>query len=204
SLSFNETLALDGALVVEANSLRRLAGWLGTALPQAPGYNQLSLKGRLTVEGERVSLLDMDSSLDDATANGDVTVTTGGARPYIKADLQLSELDLNKYVGSPPPSAVSGAQASTGQADTKPAGRAPQSIEDLLKEPGTQVKGYTARKGWSSEPIDLALLAAADADIKLAVDRLLFKNIKAGRSRLSIGLQDATMRADLEEVSLYE
>lgn len=204
SVSFDDSLALDGALIVESNSLRQLASWLGTALPQAPGFGPMSLQGRLVAAGNSVSLLNSNSSLDGATATGDVTVTTAGARPYIKADLKLSELDLNKYIGSPPPAGAAGSKGHAGQAMARPSGETPQSIEDLLEEPAPQVKGYTARKGWSSEPIDLTLLAAADAEITLAVDRLLFKDIKAGRSRLLVDLQDATMRADLEEVSLYE
>ena len=43
-------------------------------------------------------IINANIGLDGATATGSATLRTGGARPYIKADLKLSELDLNKYL----------------------------------------------------------------------------------------------------------
>lgn len=205
-LAFDDALTLDGALIVETNSLRQLAGWFGTALPQAPGYGPLSLQGRLTVAGDTISLLSSKSSLDGAAATGEVTITTGPPRPYIKANLQLTELDLNKYIGPPAPTPAPALEAASSATEQAPrgSGLAPQSIDDLLGEPASRVKDVSARKGWSDEPVDLRLLAAADAEITLVVDRLLLKGITTGRSRLSVALRDATMQADLEEVQLYE
>lgn len=201
SIAFKDALALDGALIVESKSLRELAAWLGTALPQSPGYGPLSLQGRLKVADNNISLLNSKSALDGAEIAGDIAVTKRQVRPYIKANLKLSELDLNKYIGSPPPTGTVRVRPT---AEQRAKGKAPQSIEDLLNEPGPRVKGYTKRKGWNSDPIDLTLLSAADADLTLTVDRLLFQNIKAGRSQLAVALQDATMQADLQEVALYE
>ena len=200
TLAFDDALALDGALIVDSKSLRNLSAWLGTPLPQSEGFGALSLESRLVVAGNSVSLVNAKSTLDGSRATGDVTVTKAPGRPYVKANLKLAELDLNKYVGSPGPRApaVTSAPAAPG-----PAKAPPQSIDDLLQEPAPRVKGYTARKGWSSEPIDLTLLAAADADVTVSADRLLFKGIRAGRSRLAVAVKDAAMRADLEEVSLY-
>ncbi|SDO23636.1 AsmA protein [Filomicrobium insigne] len=201
SIAFSDALALDGATILEAKSLRELAAWLGTALPQSSGYGPLSLQGRLKVAGNSISLLNSKSTLDGSEIAGDIVVTKRPGRPHIKANLKLAELDLNKYIGSPQsPSAIKVRPAST--QTTK--GNSPQSIEDLLREPGPRVKGYTKRKGWSSEPIDLTLLSAADADLALSVDRLLFQGLKAGRSQLAVALQDGTMQADLQEAVLYE
>lgn len=201
-VEFDDVLILDGAMIVEARSLREAAAWLGTALPQSTGFGPLSLEGRLKVAGNTVSLLNSRSSLDGAAATGDVTVTTGGMQPYIKGNLQVTELDLNKYIGSPPPLG----DATRSQSPSRSPGGAapgPQSIDDLLQEPGARVKGYTGREGWSSELVNWTLLTTADADITLAVDRLVFQDITAGHSQLAIALRDATMRVDLQEVALY-
>lgn len=204
SVEFDNDLSLDGALILESRSLRQLADWFGTALPQTEGFGPLSLEGRLKVAGKTVSLLNAKSSLNGGSATGDVTISTGGIRPYIKGDLHVTELDLNKYIGSAtaPGEATSDPSGSDRQS---PAGaiEGPQTIEDLLLEPGPRVRGYTGREGWSNEPVDWRLLAAADADITLVADRLVFQKINAGRSRLVIALQDATMRADLQEIALY-
>ena len=56
-----------------------------------------------------------------------------------------------------------------------------------------QVRGFTKRAGggldWSDERIDFSPLGLADADLALSVDRLVYKDVKTGRSRLSLSPQ---------------
>ena len=58
-------------------------------------------------------------------------------------------------------------------------------------------------KGWSDDIIDLAPLGLADADLALSVDRLVYKNVTTGRSRLNLALQDRVAKVTLEDVQLY-
>ena len=203
---------LEGQITTKSDSVRGLAKWLGTALPPVTGFGPLSIAGNLKTNGNVTSLNSAKFGLDGATATGNVAVTTGGVRPYVQASLQISELDLNKYMTS----ASGGAAKTEPAADTKtapagepdnPAASAPESgdkIEELLKAPTTKVYGYEQRAGWSSVPFNMALLGVADTDAKLQVGRLLFNDIKVGQSSLSVALKNRVMKTTFDDVQLYD
>jgi AsmA protein len=212
SLTLRDGYDAEGTLNAKSPSVRALAKWLGTELPKAKGYGPLEATGQLRATAKAISLSGAKITLDGATANGQVTVETPGERPYIKTTLSISELDLNKYIASgggssPAPAALAKSAAAPEAAPEKPA--AAQSIEDLLKEPapasGPRVQGYTqrAREGWSTDPIDLSVLGAADADAKLSVGRLLYQDIKVGQSQLTVALKNKVMKTNFDDIQLY-
>jgi AsmA protein len=148
--------------------------------------------------------------LDGATATGTVAVTTGGVRPYVQANLKISELDLNKYMtgaaGNAPKAPVPAGPAPA-KKQAAPLSGAPESgdaIENLLNAPPTKVYGFAQRKGWSSEPFNMALLGVADTDAKLKVGRLAFNDIKVGQSSLTVALKNRIMKTSFDEVQLYD
>ncbi|MGH1417746.1 MAG: AsmA family protein [Hyphomicrobiaceae bacterium] len=199
NVSLADIMRLSGAITADVPSVRRLAGWLGTKLPPSRGFGALKLNGNLKAAGPRYALSKARLNMDGATATGDVAIQSGGKRPKIVADLKLSELNLNTYLsdGGGVPAAAK-----------KPATtNKPESIDDLLAEPsqapGTRVKGYTKRAGWSSEPIDLGALSLVDADTKLQVGRFLYKKIKVDSTNLAVKLNAGKLRADFTDVQLY-
>ncbi len=139
----------DGKISAVGNSVRELAHWLGTALPDVAGFGPYSLQGSLRTEGHLTSLSGSTFGLDGATASGDVSVLTGGVRPQVDAHLQISELDLNKYMQGGATSAPAAARpAAPAPADeVPPQARPGDEIEQLLNEPakGPKVHGYTSR-----------------------------------------------------------
>lgn len=197
---------LEGKVTLTSTSVKGLAGWLGTRVPQVSGLGPLSIAGNLKTNGNVTSLAGATINLDGATAKGDATVTTGGARPYVQANLQISELDLNKYLGEPGASPAPKAVGGGAQAPDAPTRGGQDAIEQLLNKPATgpKVQAYESRAGWSSAPIDLGLLGVADADAKLRVGRLLFHNIKVGQSALTIGLKNKVLKTAFDNIQLYE
>lgn len=209
--------SLDGTIAAKTESLRALAQWLGSRLPENEGFGPLSLTGRLKTRPDGFQLANADISLDQMRITGNVDGTTSGARPYVKADLKISELNLNTYIGhgssarahkatSPP--AANGLPPTHDRATPAPAHQsqqAPQSIEDLLEQQqsGPRVKGYTARSGWSDEPIDVALLGLVDADAKFSIGRLVVRDIKVDQSSVTLALKNAVARAHFDRVDLY-
>jgi AsmA protein len=212
--SLSGTPEAEGTFTAKSPSARELATWLGLALGPATGLGALDAKGLVRATGKGVSFTSAELALDGATARGQVAVDTSVARPLVKANLKLSELDLNRYAGlfsgaggepagkAPPPAP-----------NAQPApSAAPQSIEDLLQRepgaqpgpPGPQVKGFTQRDGWSEEPINLSGFGLFDADAKLSVGRLLIRDIKIGQSELSVALKNAVMKTTFDDVRLYE
>ncbi len=217
ALTLKEPFEADGAVNVQAASARALAAWLGTKLPPSNGFGAFDIKGTVRTVGPAITITGATAQLDDAKATGDVSVVTGGERPNVKANLKLSELNLNTYMLAP--GTVPGKPSTPAAAPAKPAAPAAapatpnaapagKSIEDLLNEEaapgGPQVKGYTQRGGWSEEPMDLAPLGLVDLDAKLSVGRLLYKQIKVGQSQLSVGLRNRVLKTTFDGVQLYQ
>jgi AsmA protein len=199
--------SLDGSVSAQSKSLRALALWFGSALPENEGFGALSVSGRLKTRTGAFQLANADISLDHMRVTGSIDGTTGGARPYVKAELKVSELNLNTYMGS-----GTGAQSrpaakpSVQPLQRQPASpqAPPQSIEDLLqRQSGPQVKGYTARSDWSDDPIDVSLLQLVDADAKLSVGKLLVRDITVGQSDLTLALKNGVAKTVFDRVDLY-
>jgi len=205
SVTVGNAFKLEGAVNGKAGSLRGLAEWLGTELPPAPGFRELSLAGQLTTTEKAVRLSQAKVALDGATATGAVAVALSGARPHVVADLKVAGLNLSNYVaGVTGDGAAPGAQREPGATRAAPEPSEPKTIEDLLKRPQPQVRGYTQRAGWSNEPIDLALLGLADANANLSVVQLSYGDIKLDSTQLIVELKDRILKSIFNDVKLYK
>jgi AsmA protein len=198
----------DGSLSVRSPSLKDLAQWLGTELPPAPGFGPVSLTARVLSVPGAVTLNDTTATFGGATAKGSVSIRSGESRPRIVADLEISELDLNKYALP----VASTRRASAGPRPDAGSGGA-RSIEDLIQRSETsespgrfspQVKGFTVRDGWNETAFDLSGLGLADIEAKLALGRLIHHDITTGRAALTVKVNDRVLRADFDRIELYE
>lgn len=205
SASFDKDLTAEGILSAKSPSARELAGWLGTEIAPSDGFGALTAKGLFRGKPDQYMFSTAEIVLDQTTARGEISLDTRGARPYVKANLRLTELDLNTYRsrgGASPPTSTSGAPKA------QPGGA--QSIEDLLGRgeetapAGPRVKGYTKRDGWDEDPLDIDGLGRIDANAKLSVGRLTVRTIRLDQSDLTIALKNRVMKTTLDEVRLYE
>lgn len=57
---------------------------------------------------------------------------------------------------------------------------------------------------WSTEPIDLSGLKAADLSFVFKTETLKYRKISMGRSRLDLTLDNGFLKADLKEMALYQ
>lgn len=211
-------IELDGKVTAKAASLRQLSIWLGHALPPTEGFGPASLTGIVKSTGPMTTLDAAVISLDGATSTGTVSVDTSGLRPLVKANLRVSELDVRKYRDTRP---VNERDAHAGPAQTMPnstprAAPPPQSnrgsgqvqsIEDLLQREGAtgpQVRGFSQREGWSSEPLSLAYLGLVDAEAKLSFGRLITGDIRLGATQIQLALKAANLRLTIDDAQLYE
>ena len=205
--------SLNGAVSADAASLRALALWVGDIqLPPGDGFGALSFKGQLVTQPGRFRLANADIGLDHmritGTLDGEKDATH--QRPYVKASLAVSEINLNTYLPTSAQSAPSPTRSpdemsgDTSHRPPAPAAGQPSSIEDLLeRERGPRVKGYTARRGWSDEVINLSLLDLIDADLDLSVGTLLVRDIKVGRSDLKVALNRRLLKVTSDRVEFY-
>jgi AsmA protein len=178
-------LKIDGKLDLNVPNVRSLAAWVGQPLTvPGSGLGPFEIKGALAMAGPKMSFTGAELSLDAIRARGDVMVDSSGKVPYVKAKLDTNTLDLNPYL--PPSTATSGSASKTPAA------------------PGAAVPTPRPGEGWSTEPIDVSGLRAANADLSLGVEGLLIRKIKIGKGQLGVQLKGGKLTADLAELALYQ
>ena len=190
TIAYSPALGLNGALTVKSPSIRTLAGWVGTQLPEGTGFGPIDLTGKVAAADGRYSLTGSKIALDGETATGDIAVDASGKKPLVKANLKLTGLDLNKYIAG-----LGGDTAGPARKSATPAPAA---------KAVPQVRGYSQRGGWSEEPYDLSALGLIDLDARLDLGRLRYKDIKVGKSRLNAALKDQVLKTAFDEVQLYQ
>jgi AsmA protein len=205
---------LDGALAAKTGSVRALAAWAGAPLGAGSGLGPASVDGLLKVAGKTTTLNDANLGLDGATATGSISLDTGRARPFVQANLQVSEIILDRYLGTagdgqraaPTPSPTAS------PATSAPAAAGPRSIDDLLRgttaEPsskrGPQVRGFSQSAGWSEDLIDLTALGAVDVDARIAAGRFVHRDLHLGATRGHLGLANRVLKVTIDDMQLYE
>lgn len=178
-------LKVNGGLDMSVPNVRSLAAWVGQPLAvPGSGLGPFAIKGQLAMAGPKMSFSGAELSLDAIRARGDLSVDSGGKVPTIKAKLDTNTLDLNPYL---PPATT--ASSPTGSTPATPGAAAPTPRAD---------------KGWSTEPIDLSGLRAANADLALGVEGLIMRKIKIGKGQLGVQLKDGKLGANLSELALYQ
>lgn len=104
SVNASDALSLNGELDTTIRDLRQLAALSGTELPPntAAGtiFNAVSLSGDVDGTTEKFTLADAVIEFDDIKGTGNVTLTMGGAKPFVNAALALDGLDLRPYMAS--------------------------------------------------------------------------------------------------------
>lgn len=197
----------EGTIELQANSLSRTAIWLGATLPERAALGKMTLKGQLRSSGKLHALTNIDLNVNGTAATGHITIDAAPARPKLRGELNVAELNLNTLTAPPAPDPAKIPGVADGErADGDDAGvKVPEAPADASPSPadGTRVNGYAARGGWDEDPIRLTALSAADAELKLGIGSLTYRDIKAGASRIAVDLHDTVLKATLEDVALY-
>lgn len=89
---------VDGKVLVETPSVRKLAGWLGNPLPKGRGLEAFKFSGALAYTGNTLSFKQAKLSLDGTEGTGSGRIALGGAVPSITATLALDTLKLDPYL----------------------------------------------------------------------------------------------------------
>lgn len=171
---------LEGKLRAQTPALAKTASWLGAKVPNSLELGPLELTGQLRASGKSYTFSNARLTANGAAAKGILTLDAAPERPYLHGELTIASLDLNRFLRpSSPPSQVDGLQ------------------------PPTRVQGYTARREWSEEPLRVTAMGAMDADLDLAVGEVIRKEVRTGRARLAVKLNQAVMETAFKEVELY-
>lgn len=149
----------DLKLALKGQNLEDLYPLLGLALPPTPPY---SLDGRLTrdIRGGKNKRTawhynKFTGRVGDSDLRGDASVESGGARPYLRADLHSKRLDLDDLAG------FIGAAPSTGKGEASNAELTAQAARE-----------NASAKLLPDTPYKLDKLRAMDADVRLRAQRI--------------------------------
>ncbi|MBC7830393.1 MAG: AsmA family protein [Hyphomicrobium sp.] len=204
----------EGTLAASSPSLAALAHWWGNDLSPEAGKGEVAFTARVSATEKSVHLSDVRLKAGSTTASGTVGFEErDGSRPHVAADLKISGLNVaelplgadiragrgnNTAVPAPSPLSLDGG-------DSAPAPADPNSIEDLLNRPGgPQVKGYTQRAGWSTEPIDIKALGLADVDARVVLTDVTYGATRIDGAEVAVGVKDQVAKVTLTELRLYD
>jgi AsmA protein len=177
---------LTGTIDLSVPSVRGLAEWAGSPLPQGPGFQKLAIQGKLDMAGQKYAFSNASIAFDAITAKGAIAVALGGPRPHLTGELAADTLDMNPYL---PPETPAGAAPSQGGGGGGASGAA---------------GGAAAQGAWSDAPIDLAPLKLADVDFDLKANAIRYRKIDVGQSALELHLKNGKLVTDLKQLSLYK
>jgi uncharacterized protein involved in outer membrane biogenesis len=143
---------LDLQFALRGANLDDLYPLLGIALPPTPPYR---LDGRLRREGTLWRYDGFKGRVGDSDLAGDASIDTGGARPFLRADLDSSRLDLDDLAGFIGGAPSAGNRESTNRELATAAARA-QADPRVLPD----------------TPYRLDKLRSMDADVRLRAKRI--------------------------------
>ncbi|MEE2527174.1 AsmA family protein [Hyphobacterium sp. HN65] len=169
-----EDLRYNGLLNANIPSIRALASFAGSPLPDGDGLERFELAGQLSGGLETISLDASGSNgrirLDDIRATGRLAADLSGARPSLSGALNVPQLDLTRYIPVAP-------DTSSSSSGVPP---------------------------WSEERIDLSSLGLVDANLDLSVDQLQIQDIEISDAALTLALVNSRLEANLTRISLYD
>ena len=200
---------LNGRLKASTPSARALAAWLGAPLPAGPGLGPLTLAGVLGAKADLAGIKDLVATLDGETLRGDLSIVTDGQRPFASGNLSLDRLDLDTVLGAnrgaaaaPSPGAKTGGKGGIGDV-IEATGRQPAPAESV-PTPQAVPQASPQVRGWSSVPVDLAALRAVDADLKLEIGQILYKDAVLDRARVAATLRSGVLKTVLQETGAFK
>jgi AsmA protein len=162
--------AASGAVSLETPSIKDLAAWAGKPLQNAQPntMGRLSIKGKLALAGKKLDFTDAKIAVDAINAQGALSVDAGGAKPFVKGNLDVDKLDANPYLGPEQPAKP----APAGQAGGGEWSDEPIDVSGL--------KTFDADLAASAGQVIFRKMKTGKATVKLAV--------KDGRMALDLGV----------------
>ncbi len=178
-ITFNGTaekktdIAAKGDLDVDVSALPALMEWATGKPAAASTPKKVALKGPISLTGKRLAFSNLKAQIDDLSTSGKLTVDMNGSVPSIVGALKFGVIDTAQFTGKPGASSASSNAPAAGG------------------------------EGWSSKPIDLSGLKAANAKLALTVDGIKSGKLDIGASAFDVNLQGGLLKLAIESLSLY-
>jgi hypothetical protein len=93
-LKADETLAVDGQLLVQSAGAAELLAWLGTPLQSLPATGQLTGEAGISTQGLEASFNKLKLITKDHVLGGELTIHAGPDKTAVKGELTLNSISL--------------------------------------------------------------------------------------------------------------
>jgi uncharacterized protein involved in outer membrane biogenesis len=185
----------DLKLALSGKDLADLYPLIGIAMPPSPPY---ALDGRLTrdAKGDRTTWHydGFSGTVGDSDLSGSASVTTGGARPYLRANLVSKKLDFDDLAGFVGAAPQAGGKESTNPELAAQAARQQASAKLLPDTPYQldKLRAMDADVRWKAHRIDAPKLPLDDMDAHLLLENGLLQ-----LKPLNFGVAGGDIRSDI-------
>jgi AsmA protein len=181
-------MVADGAVradLADVPAVLGLAGQPAPTLPQGLGAKTRQVSGTVTLTNAgSVHLRGASVVLDNNSFAGDLDLLFKDGRPNLTAKITAGALDFAALAGG------GGASGTTARVGATPA-------------PSATTPSPVATTGWSRNVIDVSGLAALDATLSLAADRIDLGTAKLDRTQLFVTLDTGRMVIESRELRAY-
>lgn len=168
----------SGRFELQPFNLRQVAGQLQQPLPlvkDRQAFRRLALSGQFEGGDDQLKLSQLQVQLDDALMTGELSLEGLSEAPAIGFDLQVDELNADRYMPMTP--------ARAGQAAARP--RRPRPEAEVVVIP-------------------VAAIRKLNLDGSLAIDKLTLANVALSQARLSLKADAGVLSVAPAAANLYE
>ena len=166
----------DLRMALSGKNLEDLYPLLGISLPPTPPY---ALDGRFTRDNDTWRYEGFTGKVGDSDLSGTAAVTTGGARPFLRADLVSKRLDFDDLAGF-----IGGAPQAGGDESSNP------ELVALASQREANPKLLP------DTPYKLEKLRAMDADVRLKAHRINAPSLPLDDMDAHLTLDNGLLRLD--------
>lgn len=175
-LSTNEGPNGKGKFGFSSDNLGGLIGWATGGKPAGNLPKKVNVQSSVALnDAQNLALNDLSFSADSLSGAGKLALKLGGAVPAVNGELKLGVVNLNELAGS----------AASPQADAGKAAPASGSA------------------GWSDAPLNLSGLRAVNANLTLAIEKLISGKLEFADIATDIALNGGNAKINLGKLSLY-
>ncbi|MDX2095913.1 MAG: AsmA family protein [Alphaproteobacteria bacterium] len=183
--NFEGTLALkdgpqaQGKASFNSDNLGSLLGWATGKEPSGALPKKVSVQSTIGMKGAQHITLDaLAFSADALSGTGALTVNLAGAVPALSGNLKLGAVDLGAFAGK--------AKAATPVAGT-----------------AASASSASAGDDWSDAPLDMSGLRAVNANLKLAIEKLISGKFVVSDIVAEVAMNGGNAKLTLAHLALY-
>lgn len=192
----------SGRFELQPFNLRQVAGQLQQPLPlvkDRQAFGRLALAGRFEGGDNKLKLSQLQVQLDDALMTGELSLEGLSEAPAIGFDLQVDELNADRYMPMTP--------ARAGSAAAKTRRPRPEAEAARSRRPRPEAEATRPRRPRPEAEvvvIPVEAIRKLNLDGSLAIDKLTLANVALSQARLSLKADAGVLSVAPAAANLYE